>query len=150
MRHSFRSVSPLRPRWPIVEQVLSAHDQRMYGVSIPALFAQVEGLFSDALIIKGSVICENGKLFAMENDQKKLDRKGRYIQLHGLKQVIQSSDLKNSPLLEPIDEALANRLFATRNDVMHGRSSGYCQAKRSVTLIVAAGVLASMFAQLES
>ena len=44
---------------------------------------------------------------------------------------------------------LVNAHFADRNDVMHGRKCDYDKAKLSVTLLLTASILASLFAQLE-
>ncbi len=149
MRQDFASSQVLQQRWRVIEKALDAHRQRLYTLSIPVLYAQVEGLFTDALILKGTVLHKDGKLYAKENGQMKLNKKGNPIEIHGLKQVIQNSDLGNSPLLQPMADSLMNSLFADRNDVMHGRKSNYGQARRSLTLVLTASILAALFADLK-
>lgn len=150
LAHSFAATSLLHRRWRIVEPALDAHRKREYTLAIPALFAQVEGMFVDVLILRGSVIREGGKLWAVSGGQKRHNRKGEPIELHGLRQAIQNSDLTESPLIEPMAHALMDHLFADRNDVMHGRKTDYDKAKTSVSLVLVAAILAALFSHLEA
>ena len=143
------TTSLLRRRWKVLDAALHAHGERAYCLSIPPLYAQVEGMFTDALLLKGAVVHQNGKLYARKNGRLKLNKKGKPIEVHGLKQAIYNCDLTALPLLEPMGDALMNQLFADRDGVMHGRKTDYDQAKRSVTLVLAASILATLFADVK-
>ena len=98
-----RNSSVQRRRQHLLEEALVAHRECRYGLSIPVLYAQVEGMFMDALVLKGAVVRQSGKLYAKENGQLKLQKtgknKGKPIELQGLVYALKNklADL-NKPL----------------------------------------------------
>jgi hypothetical protein len=147
----FESSSVLRRRWRIIQQALIAHQSRNYILSIPTFLAQVEGIFTDALIVKGMVIRANGHLYINDGTgNPKLDKKGKPIQLHGLGQKVQNSDLQSEYILQGLAEFFVSYLVPERNEIMHGSYLSYDKAKLSLQLILNIFLLAAEFAEFES
>lgn len=147
----FQSSSVLRRRWRIIQQALIAHNKKNYSLSIPTLLAQVEGMFTDALVLKGIVIKVNGKVCVKDSTGKpKLNKNSKPIELHGLGQKVQNSDLTAELLLQDLAQFFTSRLIRERNDIMHGHHITYDTAKRSAELILNVYVLAAEFAEFES
>jgi len=151
LRDCFQNSSILRRRWKVVEQALIAHQNRNYALSIPTLLAQVEGMFTDALVLKGMVIRVKGELYAKDGTGKpKLDKKGKPIQLHGLGQKVQNSDLQSEDILKGLAEFFVSYLVPERNSIMHGSYVTYDSAKLSLQLVLNVYLLAAEFVDFES
>ncbi len=151
LENLFHASSVLKRRWHIVEEALLAHRSRNYAIAIPTLLAQVEGIFTDALILKQLVERVNGKLYAKDSSGNlKLDRNGKPIQLHGLGQKVNKSDLQNEYLLKGLADFFTNHLVSERNEIMHGSNISYNRAKLSIQLILNIYLLAVEFADFES
>src|SRR5690606_8578329 len=119
-------------------------------VAIPTLLAQVEGMFTDALILKQLVVRVNGKLCARDSSgNPKLDKNGKPVQLHGLGQKVNNSDLRNEYLLEGLADFFTAYLVSERNEIMHGSSISYNRAKLSIQLVLNVYLLAAEFADFE-
>lgn len=147
----FSNSSVLNRRWRVIEQALVAHRNRHYAISIPTLLAQIEGIFTDALVLKGAVNQDNGKLYARDQTgATKLGRDGKPVQLHGLGQKVQNSDLQNEALLQDLARFFTDYLVKGRNDIMHGRIVDYDKAKLSVQLLLYTYLLAAEFVDFES
>lgn len=147
----FQNSSILRRRWKVVEQALIAHKNRNYLLSIPALLAQVEGMFTDALVLKGMVIRVKGELYAKDGTGKpKLDKKGKPLQLHGLGQKVQNSDLQSEDILKGLAEFFVSSLVPERNSIMHGSYVTYKSARLSLQLVLNVYLLAAEFAAFEN
>lgn len=143
--------SILRRRWRVLAPAISAHTNRQYALSIPALLAQVEGMFSDALVLKNIVVRANGHLYAREsNGSPRLDRRGRPIQLHGLGQKAQNSDFQNEDILQGLAEFFVDYLVPERNGILHGNLTNFARAKLSVQLLLNIYLLAVEFDYFES
>mgnify|MGYP005845216167 CR=1 FL=1 len=150
MKECFEKSDVLQRRWRIVEQALTAHQNRHYGTSIPTLLAQIEGIFTDALVLKGSVKQDKGKLYARDQTGAiKLGKDGNPVQLHGLGQKVQNSDLQDEPLLQDLAQFLTESSVKGRNDIMHGRIVNYDKAKLSVQLLLYTYLLAAEFVDFE-
>ncbi len=153
----FNSSSVLKRRWPIVEKALLAHQERNYTVSIPTLLAQVEGTFTDALILMSLVVRVNGKICERDSSgNPKLDKNGKPIQLRGLKgkvdllkRRLNASDLEDEYLLEALASFFTSYLISERNDIMHGKSISYGKAKLSIQLVLIIYQLAAEFVDFE-
>lgn len=146
----FLTSSVLNRRWHIIEQAIVAHQNRHYAISIPTLLAQIEGIFTDALVLRGAVKQNNGKLYARDQTGSiKLGRDRKPVQLHGLSQKVQNSDLQNEPLLKDLARFFTDYLVKGRNDIMHGRTVNYDKAKLSVQLLLYTYLLAAEFVDFE-
>lgn len=142
----FNESTILRRRWKVLEQAIIAHKDRQYILSIPVLLAQVEGIFSDALVLKNLVVRVNGQLCAKDiTGMPRLDRRGRPIQLHGLGQKVQNSDLQNEDILQGLAEFFVDYLVPERNGILHGNLTNYARAKLSVQLLLNVYLLAIEF-----
>lgn len=150
MKGYFEQSTVLKRRWHIIEEALDSHHSRKYSTSIPTLLAQVEGVFTDALVLKGLVVRIKGKLYAKDgNGNPKLDKNGKRIQLHGLGQKVQNSDLRNEDILQGLAEFFVDYVVPERNDIMHGNHTAYDKAKLSVQLILNLYLLAAAFVDFE-
>lgn len=134
----------LSRRWEVIEQALVAHRNRRYVLSIPVLLAQVEGVFTDALILKNMAIRVGNKLCVRDQTGNvKLDRKGQPVMLHGLGQKVQNSRFHNDPGLQDVGNYLTDSLIPERNGILHGSHLAYGRARLSVQLVLAVYVLAA-------
>lgn len=76
MKDYFMQSVSLKRRWPIIDSALSAHRSKGYLIAIPALLSQIEGALADALLLKGTILVRNGKLYRKGPDNKPaLDKK---------------------------------------------------------------------------
>lgn len=150
MRELFQESTIAQRRWHIVEPAMRAHQNRNYALSIPALLAQVEGMFTDALVTRGIVIMYQGKICARDGAGNiKLNKQGDPIPLNGLGQKVQNSDLQDEYILQGLAEFFMSSLVAERNAIMHGRDVRYDRAKVSVQLVLNIFLLAAEFADFE-
>jgi hypothetical protein len=145
-----RRSSVLAPRWRILEKALRAHRNRDYELSIPASLTQVEGIFTDALVLRNLVVLVNET--PCERDptgQPRLDKHGSPIRLHGLGQKVRSSDLRNEHVLSVISEFLVASLIPERNGILHGSDVTYARARLSVQSILLIYALVTELAYIE-
>ena len=146
----FANSAVLQRRWRIVQEALDAHRKRQYALSVPALLAQVEGIFTDALILKDMAIRHDGKLCARGPDGSiKLNKNGGPVELHGLGQKVQNARFHEGEMLRDLVDFFADGLVTERNDIMHGTRVGYDKARLSVQLILNVYVLAAELADFE-
>lgn len=151
LEEHFQNSSVLKPRWRIVERSLAAHCRRDYALSIPTLLTQVEGVFTDALILKNMAERRDGKLYIKNPDGTlKLDRNDRPIVLYGLGQKVQNSRFRGDDLLNDLVDFFTDRLIPERNNIMHGSHLNYDKAKLSVQLLLNVYFMAAEFAGFES
>jgi hypothetical protein len=147
---NFRDSSILKRRQDVVDSALVAHCERRYMLSIPVLLAQLEGMFTDALIVKGTVVRKDKKLYAKDKlGNLKLNRKGKPIELRGLGEAIQHADIGDEEDLYTLAKFITDYLIPERNAIMHGRAVSYDRAKLSVQLLLTIYVLSLEFAWLE-
>jgi hypothetical protein len=131
-------------RWHIIEKALGAHSSRTYVLSVPALFAQVEGLFTDSMIMNGLAEIRNSRLYALDSAGiPKLDKNGNRVRLTGLGSKTQHSPYQNHPILSEIVGALVQSLTGKRNSVLHGSETSYGKAKLSTQLMLLVFILAT-------
>ncbi|MCA9886348.1 MAG: hypothetical protein KC708_25420, partial [Anaerolineae bacterium] len=146
----FRASSVLKKRWTIIDLVMAAHTNRNYVLAIPTLLAQFEGMFTDALILKQLVIRDRGKLYAIdETGAPKLDKNDKRVELHGLHQKVQNSNLEYEHILERLSKDFVSGLIRERNDIMHGSSVSYAKANLSLRLVLGIYLLAIEFDHFE-
>lgn len=131
-------------RWEIIEKALGAHCSRTYVLSVPALFAQVEGMFTDSMIMNGLAEIRSSRLYALDSaGTPKLDRKGHRVRLTGLASKTQHSPYQNHPILSEVVGALVQALTGQRNSVLHGSETSYGKAKLSTQLMLLVFILAT-------
>ncbi|MCK4392445.1 hypothetical protein KAX17_06030 [Candidatus Bipolaricaulota bacterium] len=131
-------------RWHIVEQALAAHSCRNYVLSVPALFAQVEGLFTDSMIINNLATTLQGKVCALDPaGNVKLNCRGDPVRLNGLGHKVQHSPYQNHDVLREVVAILVQSLTGKRNGVLHGSDTAYGRAKLSTQLMLLVFILAT-------
>ena len=133
----FRETPILQRRWPIMSQALQAHRRREYWIAIPVLMSQLEGLISDALVLRSTAKKVRGKFYDLDvNGQVRLDRKGRPIELRGLLGKISRFNLADHELVQGVVDLLNAELAASRNLILHGSDVHYGTAKLSTQLLL--------------
>lgn len=131
-------------RWEIIEKALGAHCSRAYILSVPALFSQMEGMFTDSMIMNGLAEIRNNKLYALNSaGSPKLDKKGHRVRLTGLDSKTHHSPYQNNPILNKVVGALDQALTGKRNGVLHGSDTAYGRAKLSTQLMLLVFILAA-------
>lgn len=134
----------VKKRRAIIEAAYAAHRERNYVLSIPALFAQVEGLFTDGMILNGLAMIHESKLVALELDGSlKLNKRGNPCKLIGLGSKVQHSPFQDHDTLREVSSAFTEFLTSQRNDVLHGKSISYGKAKLSTQLVLLVFILTS-------
>lgn len=150
MKQTFKESSVLKRRLLIVEKALSAHRNRDYILSIPVLLAQLEGVVTDILILKRTIIPKGKKLYIRGSDGRiKLDSKNKPIQVHGVGQIVQHANVKEQEVLNAVVTMLTNQLVGDRNAILHGRRTSYDTAKLSTQVLLLISVIANEIAALE-
>ena len=141
----------LQRRRSIVTRALRAHQDRDYLVSIPLLLTQVEGTFTDMMILKRYALPKGGKLYARDlHGGAKLDKQGKPIRLNGLGQLINHADFTAHPAVQSLCEHLANAVVPTRNGILHGRVTSYARAKLSTELTLLVFMLSTELVAFET
>jgi hypothetical protein len=126
----------------IVVAAYAAHRERNYVLSIPALFAQVEGMFTDSMILNGLAAIHDGQLVALEPDGSlKLTRKKKPFRLVGLGPKVDYSPYQDHETLREVSSAFSEFLTARRNGVLHGSDVRYASAKLSTQLTLLVFIL---------
>jgi hypothetical protein len=157
LRDNFQNSFVLKRRWRIIEIALAAHRRREYLLSIPPLFAQLEGTYTDLLILKEMAIRglekkgnkSRKKLFVAEGGKYKLNSDKKRIKLDGLGQLVTQTSLKDDPDFKRVADCLSNQLAPKRNGILHGRVTAYEKAKYSVQALLLLLVLSNEIAALE-
>jgi len=133
-----------RRRWAIIERAYAAHTSRNYVLSVPCLFTQVEGLFTDSMIVNDLAEIRSGRVYALDSaGNPRLDRNGRPIALIGLGSKTQHSPYQNHATLREVGGALVQALTGKRNGVLHGSDTAYGRAKLSTQLMLLVFILAT-------
>ncbi|MCC6567536.1 MAG: hypothetical protein IT298_17400 [Chloroflexi bacterium] len=146
----FTRSKTLARRRHIIKQAIQAHVERNYAISIPTLFAQIEGILTDAMVLKQLVVREKGEVFTKgaAGDKKllaSLSRKKQHLEKLNAEQILPAlMDVVSSHVSPQTDFVKA------RNAILHGSSISYDRAGLSVTLILIANYLASEFEKYES
>lgn len=140
----------LSRRSRVIELALEAHARREYELSVPPLFAQIEGAVGDAMFLKDLVVRREGKYFLVGPDgEPKVNKNGNRLPAITLSPAVSNANLEEQPHLTEASEFLSGVLVQRRNDVMHGRDVGYGKAKLSVQALLVLAVLAESVAELE-
>lgn len=158
----FQGAQLLKHRWPIVTSILAAHRRCDFLASVPLLYAQIEGMYADALILKGEVLLYRGKLYPRGADGKReqyevkdkitgqsTGRMKNKDAITGLRSLIDRSKLQDTQELQVLVDMALNSLNSERNPVMHGRNVAYGKSLNSNRLILMLYVLAYGVASIE-
>ncbi len=139
------SLPLLRRRWKIVKLALEYHQRREYLASVPLLLAQVEGLFTDAMILYRMAAPKGRKLYARGSDDKLiLNAKMKPIEVMTLRaKVDYAPKFKSHAVLKNVIDLFLDQLIAERNNILHGRRTAYGTAKLSNQLLLLIYVLAN-------
>lgn len=149
----FERSTTLRRRREILKSAFSVHLNREYLVSIPVLIAQVEGLFGDALLLKGTVISKGRKLYVMGSDGKPTRGKNnKEIEVKGIDRLLEIAEKQDDrPLMAGVAWTMADSLFPDyRNGILHGRTTNYRLPWLSAQAILALRVMAQDIAAFEA
>jgi hypothetical protein len=133
----------LNNRRRIVEAALEAHQRREYELSIPPLFAQVEGAVGDMMFVKDLVV-KTGNAYHLPGSDGVPEK--RPITLHP---AVTKARIAEDPDLEAAAEFHSGVLVQRRNEVMHDRDVAYPKAKLSVQALLVLAVLARGLGELE-
>ncbi len=147
---SLRQSTIAGKRSEVVFAALKAHGNRDYILSIPVLLSQVEGLFTDALILNDMAIKSGGNIYARESDGTIKKERGQKVRLTGLHGKVQHSRYRGEEVMRTICGTLLNGIVGTRNAILHGSSTKYGKAKLSVQLTLLIYVLVKELAAFET
>ncbi|MGH9194168.1 MAG: hypothetical protein ACRD1T_00320, partial [Acidimicrobiia bacterium] len=151
IRDRMQRSAVLRHRWPVVERALEAHRTGDYVLAIPALLAQLEGTIGDALVMRSIAATSGGKLYARAaNGSAKLDKRGRPVELRGLRSKLDRSGFRDHEILAEVQEFFVLQLIQDRNRVLHGTWASYASAKLSTQIALALFILVSEIEAFES
>jgi hypothetical protein len=131
----------LNKRRRIVEAALEAHQRREYELSIPPLFAQVEGAVGDMMLVK-DLVAKTGNTYHLPGSDGVPEKRPITLQ-----PAVTKARLAED--LEAAAEFLSGVLVQRRNEVMHGRDVAYPKAKLSVHALLVLAVLARGLGELE-
>lgn len=129
----------LAQRLPIIRAILTAHLGRSYALSVPCLYAQLEGILTDLLILEG-LARRAGSQALSASSGKKLD---------GLTKKAREYGRKSTPMRTFVTSSILERLSPDRNSVLHGAKTAYRQAKRSARLLLLVDALTHVVEETE-
>jgi len=142
----------LKRRAPILEAALMSHRLRSYSVSIPALLAQIEGVYTDLLVFKGEAVLMKGKAVPLTTtgQPRMKTKKNGTPQVHpfvGMQEKIQNSELKKHEATHSVVAFMLDKLVSERNAILHGENVTYGKARLSAQLVLALAILCDVLAQ---
>ena len=148
----FSRTPRLHRRWRIVGPALNAHSRREYALSIPVLLAQLEGIVTDLLILRGQAAFRGKDLLAKEAGRLKRQARDptKPVVLPGLDAKLRHSGYKSMEEVRDGAEFMLNRLIRPRNAILHGSRTSYMSAKLSVQLLLLIWIYAEVVAAAES
>jgi len=126
----------LQRRWPILAQALASHRRREYWLSVPVLFSQLEGMISDALVLKSTARKVKGKFYELDQNGNVKLKDGRPVELGGLVTKVKKFPLVDHDLLRGVVDLVHSDLARRRNLVLHGSDVRYGKAKLSTQLLL--------------
>ncbi|HEX5726540.1 MAG TPA: hypothetical protein VFX98_13785 [Longimicrobiaceae bacterium] len=139
LMETVRGSAILSSRGKIVTAALRAHVRREYVMSIPVLLAQVEGVFTDLLVLKKEAIRRKGKTLPLVSGRPRTkQQKGKTVPspYAGMKEKIELSPLKNDPATREVAGFLLDAFVSQRNAILHGERVDYGRAKLSVQMLI--------------
>ncbi len=131
LRH-FEADGRLRRRYSVMAAALEAHVARSYALSVPVLYAQLEGVLTDLLVSEG---------LARQRCARAYKAKGK--ELRGLRSKARRYGERETILREFVTAGVLEEISPDRNAVLHGMKVGYTQAHRSARLLLLVDILAA-------
>jgi hypothetical protein len=128
----------LSRRHRILRAAHQAHLDRNYALSVPVLYAQLEGVLTDLLVLEGR---------ARRKGHKVHKRSGG--ELTGLAKKAKHYSRGEAAAQAFVTREVLEDLSPDRNAVLHGSKTGYRQASRSARLLLMADVLTKLVVGLD-
>lgn len=129
----FESNRPLSRRHSVVEAALQAHVDRAYALSIPVLYAQLEGVLTDLLVSQGLAVTRGTKAYKLTGGE-----------LYGLGPKTKKYAERQADFGAFVTASILEALSPDRNAVLHGMKISYARAKTSARLLLLVDTLAAM------
>ena len=127
-------------RLPIIKEAHEAHVARKYWVAIPTLIAQLEGLFTDGLLLE-KAIQKVGRDRLINSTTRKnitgLGQKVTFVMPEGFDLI------KEFLVVQVVNTGDDKSFIKTRNDILHGGNTSYRKPKFSAQLLFAILVIAT-------
>jgi hypothetical protein len=144
LQNAVENSSLIAKRWNVIEHAYDQHCMGNYVISIPLLLIQLEGLFSDALWLKGYVLKKGGKFYKKDpnGSEPKLNKHGDPIELKGLYSKADQSRIAEKGGLYLLANHIMDRLYSERNPILHGSKIDYAHPKLSIKLVLILTLLA--------
>lgn len=140
----------LKARWEKIETGLRLHKGREYFIAVSVLLPQLEGIFTDAMIIRGQALDKKGKIVARIDDGSiRLDRRGKPIVLSGWKAKLDHSMISEWMIVQRLTDLFMDTLIPKRNRIVHGSRGNHTSPKLSTQILLAILVLSEEIYQLE-
>lgn len=146
-----------RRRLAIVRAAHRAHRARQYELSVPTLYAQVEGLLADCLCEAGEIRWSRKRrhwivIDPLTGKDRMVKRKGedQPDTVGGLERLTAIARGQKSVAATRTVTQLREGIASTRNQVMHGTKTNYATARNSSRLLLIALILAQQLRQFEN
>ncbi len=132
----------LSRRIKIFEDILIAHKNEKHNLSIPSLFAQIEGIIWDMAILKGIVENKENSRIKFKNGKpdKYIDKNGnqqnKITDIHELTSDIFKKEINRLP--NAWSKHISNYLYIKdrRHGILHGRIIDYANDKKLSSLLL--------------
>lgn len=134
-----KSSGTLSRRAPILRSAVDAHIRRDYSLSVPVLYAQLEGVLADLLIVEGLARRSGGTARKAQTGGK----------LRGFQEKAKQYGKGASVARHFITQGILEALAPERNAVLHGSKTQYRQASRSVRLLLLIDTLVGIVVEME-
>ncbi|MCL5428860.1 MAG: hypothetical protein M1347_03525 [Chloroflexi bacterium] len=140
----------LRTRWKKIENGLLLHKRSDYSTAISVLLPQLEGIFTDVLIIRGQAVSKNGKLYAKGSDGNiKSDKRGKPLALTGWRSKIDHANFPGDTVLQSLTSLFLDTLLPKRNPILHGNRGNHESPKLSTQILLAILAVSEEIAKFE-
>jgi hypothetical protein len=152
LMHYVDGSSASKHRYRVIERAIRAHREADYLVSIPLLFAQIEGVVSDFLMLKNCAAVLNGRLYKLDmSGSPQLDKHGKPQEFTGLhSKAGRLATVGADDEMRAVAEHLTNIVVPERNPILHGTDVAYDSAKRSTQGALLLLILCSAVHSLEN
>lgn len=124
----FTGTTTLKDRFKNIQEALEAHRRGQFTLSVPALVAQLEGIITDMLVLRGLVFRDGSKARRSDNRSELTGLKGK-IDLYALQ-------FQNVPPVNRVREFIVERIVPDRNYMQHGVPNDKYTADVSTHLLV--------------
>lgn len=150
LRESVAGSPVLRRRLKAIKEALDSHRRRHYYAAIATVLPIVEGVITDALVLRNIAEPDGDKFYLKEAGARKIGRDGKSVELRGLASKVERSGWRDDKLLRGAAELLLEKLAGERNGVLHGGDTRYGQPKRSAQLFLMLLILCTAIESFEA